>query len=512
MTPSPSRGGHAVVEDDAGVASNRTIDSRGFVFVAFLVLLAVTIARHEMWRDEVQAWMIARSSHSIGDVLHNIRYEGHPALWYLVLFPISKLNRSPETMQVLQFVIAVANVGLVLKYAPFSKLQKALFCGGYYVIFDYGTISRNYSLGFLFVTITCVIASSRHRWPWCGLPLALLACTSAFSSFVAVGLLLGLIVDEVVRHRRDEGAAPLSRVVVAGALTFVALAAAYAEASPRGDAGTYRAWKLSFDSGLAGSSVSAVTRALAPLPKLQRAFWSTSLFDGHTASVAVVGVLLFAGIAWSLHRSPGACVIWVSICAFVVLFLYSKIQYGNASRYNGHIFLGLMAALWLAPTMARIGNAETDVRARRLLWTAILVLQLIAGMFAVGTDIRYPFSDGRRVAGYIDRHDLSGAVIIGVPDRTTLTVAAYLDRDLYYPNGRRFGQYIVWNEARGNSVDTLGQAVDRFAKSVRPVLVVSDRALAFASPGVRLRLLTSEPRPIVPDERYWLYQVEYLVR
>jgi hypothetical protein len=54
--------------------------------------------------------------------------------------------------------------------------------------------------------------------------------------------------------------------------------------------------------------------------------------------------------------------------------------------------------------------------------------------------------------------------------------------------------------------------VDRFAKSVRPVLVVSDRALAFASPGVRLRLLTSEPRPIVPDERYWLYQVEYLVR
>ena len=512
MTPSPSRGGHAVVEDDAGVASNPSIDSRWFVFVAFLVLLGVTIARHEMWRDEVQAWMIARSSHSIGDVLHNIRFEGHPALWYLVLFPISKLNRAPETMQVLEFVIAAANVGLVLKYAPFSKLQKALFCGGYYVIFDYGTISRNYSIGFLFVTITCVIASSRHRWPWCGVPLALLALTSAFSSFVAVGLLLGLIVDEVVRHRRGERAVRLSRVVVAGALALAALAAAYKEASPRGDAGTYRAWKVSFDSGLAGTSMSAVTRALAPLPKLQRAFWSTSLFDGHTAIVAVVGFLLVAGIAWSLRRRPGACVIWVSICAFVVLFLYSKIQYGNASRYNGHIFLGLMAALWLAPTMVRMGDDETDARARRSLWTAILVLQLVAGMFAVATDIRYPFSDGRRVADYIDRQHLSGAVIIGVPDRTTLTVAAYLDRDLYYPNGRRFGQFIIWDSARGTSVDTFAQAVDRFATSARPVLVVSDHALAFPPPGVQLRLLASEPPSIVPDERFWLYRVQYVVR
>ena len=53
------------------------------------------------------------------------------------------------------------------------------------------------------------------------------------------------------------------------------------------------------------------------------------------------------------------------------------------------------------------------------------------------------------------------------------------------------------------------QAVDRFATSGRPVLVLSDHVIGFGPPGTRLRLLTSEPRPIVPDEQYWLYQVEY---
>ena len=117
--------------------------------------------RHEMWRDELQAWMIARSSHSVPNLLDNLRYEGHPTLWYLVLLPFTKLSTSPWTMQLVQFAIAMTTLALVLWKAPFTFRQKVLFAGGYFVLFEYGTLSRSYSLGFLFVALTCVIAATR---------------------------------------------------------------------------------------------------------------------------------------------------------------------------------------------------------------------------------------------------------------------------------------------------------------------------------------------------------------
>ena len=61
---------------------------RGLLVVVLLlaaVVSAVTIHAHAMWFDELQAWNIARASHSLGDLFSHLRYEGHPPLWYLPL-------------------------------------------------------------------------------------------------------------------------------------------------------------------------------------------------------------------------------------------------------------------------------------------------------------------------------------------------------------------------------------------------------------------------------------------
>ena len=68
-------------------------------FSAIFLLLGGFIAwHHEMWRDEIQAWLIARDSASPIEVLYHLnRYDGHPGLWHLCLYILKFITWSPIT-------------------------------------------------------------------------------------------------------------------------------------------------------------------------------------------------------------------------------------------------------------------------------------------------------------------------------------------------------------------------------------------------------------------------------
>ena len=70
----------------------------------FMLIAGFTIFRHEMWRDEIQAWMIASDSTSLPNLFHNLRYDGHPALWYLLLYAVSRFTQRPVAMQVVHLL------------------------------------------------------------------------------------------------------------------------------------------------------------------------------------------------------------------------------------------------------------------------------------------------------------------------------------------------------------------------------------------------------------------------
>ena len=501
--------------DDNSAVARRSVDVRWVVLVAFVVVVGVTMWRHEMWRDELQAWMIARATHSLPNLFDNIRYEGHPALWYLLLWPLAQLDGSPWVMQVAQLTIATATLALVLWRAPFTMAQKGLFAGGYFVVFEYGTLSRSYSLGFFFLALTCTIASTRHRWPWSNVTLALLALTSVFGALVAVGVLAGLVVDDGVRRWRGGGrdldAAPLVRVGGGLVVAVAGFVVSYAQAAPPGDAGVYRSWKTSFDSSLARTTLAAISRALVPIPKPRREFWNTSIFDGVTAAAAVLGIVLAVTFAWLLRRRPGVCATWVAGVLLVIGFLYTKIQYASASRDYGHVFLALTAALWLVPAMATTsrGDSPRTNRLRSRAWTAVLVAQVIGGLFVVLVDLRYPFSNGRDVARLVTDRHLEHAIIIGQPDVSASTVAAYLDHDVYYPAGERFGRYILWDEDRRDRRQPLREIIQRIENDNRQVvLLVINHPVDLRAPGdFRLQPLAAFDNGVVTDEHFWVYRV-----
>jgi hypothetical protein len=486
------------------------------IAVAAIALLGVTILRHELWRDELQAWQIARASHGFQSLVHNTRYEGHPLLWFALLYPLAHAHPGPGAMQLLQFCIAATTIAVAVWRAPFTQLQRTLMVFGYFVLYEYGVLSRNYGLGAMLLVIACTFAATpdRRRWPVIGAILAVVALTSAFGAVVAVAVLAGLGVDEFMRRRNGTGTDAARSSVIAGiALTLTGLAVAYLEAGrPPPDTGSYNQWRTHIDIPLGASSLSAVWRALVPIPELKLAYWNTNIVTARAAVVGSLGLVLLLLVAWLFRDRPGAFVVWVGGAGLVVAFLYARIGTATASRHIGHIFLCLFAAMWLAPTMQsrlRPGRPEQRTRLdatrmRSRAWTVLLVIQVIAGIFAVSLDLIYPFSNGRDVAEYIKRERLDHLEIIGMPDTASSTVAGYLNRPIYYLAGAREGTYIVWNKARNQSQPLEAVVQDLGPASEGPhVLVLLNRPLT--DPNLHLRLLAHFDNGIVPDEHFWLY-------
>src|SRR5260370_10410683 len=163
------------VDAAAGAAPTRRRAPTQWVLVVALLVAgagtAVALSQHVMWFDELQAWNIARVSSSLGDVAHHLRYEGHPIGWYLLLFGLTRFTGDPRAMQVLELVIVLATYALILFKSPFAVPVRVALLGGYFVSFEYGVLSRSYSLEVLALVVALVaLARPRPAWRRAGPP------------------------------------------------------------------------------------------------------------------------------------------------------------------------------------------------------------------------------------------------------------------------------------------------------------------------------------------------------
>src|SRR4051812_5236911 len=83
------------------------------ITVGFFIVLLFGILRHELWRDEAQAWLIGRDNSSLAGVFHQLASEGHPILWYACLWVLARITRNPVAMQLFHCALATISVALL---------------------------------------------------------------------------------------------------------------------------------------------------------------------------------------------------------------------------------------------------------------------------------------------------------------------------------------------------------------------------------------------------------------
>jgi len=171
----------------------------------YAILLAVVSYFHEPWFDEAQAWLIARDS-SLFDMIWNVlRYEGHTPLWYLVLYVPTHLNLPFElSIKAINIIFATLAATVFIRYSPFPLMVRLLTPFTYFLFYQYGVISRSYSLLILILWITAAVFPKRNEKPFLfSLLLALMGGVTVHGTLIAFGIAIAWLIEILMDYRKE---------------------------------------------------------------------------------------------------------------------------------------------------------------------------------------------------------------------------------------------------------------------------------------------------------------------
>ncbi|MEO8085447.1 MAG: hypothetical protein ABI763_01430 [Bacteroidota bacterium] len=403
------------------------------VLVLYCSLIIFGIQHHELWGDEIHSWNIVKGSHTLPELFKNIRYEGHPPLWYLILFPITQFSHALIYLKAVQLVFCLGTAVLILFFSPFSKIQKVLVLCGYYFVFEYAVLARNY-MPAVFIAL-CIAAIHPRQFKYktnCYYFLLFL-----LSNVHLLGLLLAMSIHAGYCYELFRGKHRILNPVIAGMLVF--LPAVYFILPPADSQLNFGFWVDQWSVSRLYLFVTVILKSMLPMPEISNPHWwnTNYLLDNDGLISRGLSVLIFIFLLFSIYLAARK-----SKTAFVILFTNLSLTFLlslffplNTSRYVGFAFVGFMVAAWFSFFSDRPFNKN--------IFILLLLLQVPAGIFAVVKDYRAKFSSAETVVAM--RNEIPQSAFVATDYWCLNNLAAYLDTPVYCLELKRPVSFLIWN-------------------------------------------------------------------
>ncbi len=489
------------------------------ITLIFMVISMWLIQNHEMWRDELQTWLLARDSPSIIELFANLKYEAHPGLWHILLYPISRLFKSPEIMQFIHVLIATFSVYFLVTYSPFTKSQKSLIPFGYFFIYEYSQISRNYALGILIAFIICTLYPFRNKQQISiAICIFLLCHTSIFGLIIAISLSSALFVDSHLFNTPNIDTDLKRRTALSYIIIFFGIISSIIQIIPPIDHGFVTKWHFNLDIQRIAVVIDAILGAYLPVPNFQQDFWNSRLIYNSSGyvilfSLGFILLFLFLNLRPLLCRPAAFCFF---SSAFLGTCVFFYIKYGGFIRHHGFLFISLIIALWIArhskarpySTLPKRLEIKSTHFVRRT-FNIFLIIHLLSGVEAAFLDYKHPFSGSKEAAQYIISQKLEGLLIIAFSHHSK-SVAGYLtNKEIYYLNSRRFETFTRWDKQLIYPTDELSlyETTRKIASTGQSGLFILDYPLLRPEKsGFTIKKIYETSKTIRQDEQYFIYR------
>lgn len=455
--------------------------------IAYCAAVVFVTLHHEFWEDEVRTWSIAREAGSLPELFASIRDDGHPALWYLVLFAGTRASSSPAVLPACSLLVAAAAIACFLVWSPFGRWLKLLFLCGVLPLYEYSVMARNYGLLMLTLFAVCALYPRRMDRPLpLALALALLANTSAHGTIVAAAFAASTVAEWLwsggrraglpgeprgreVRHtgRAEEAAPAPARQAftwnAAAALLVVAagFAAAWIVAWPDGASTIFHPERLTIPDGL-----HALGHFLRdPAHSFQRVLWGRG-----TPLLALAGAALVWLVALALLDKP--YLLGAFLCGAAGLSLFLDLVYRGPQRHQGVLVLLIVAVAWLAPAARGValwpplarGVAALRRFALPAALAALLATHAVRALDAIRFDLGHDMTSAKAF-GELLRQRYANAIVMGEPDSPLESLPFYASNPIYIPREHRFGDWTRFTVDNQREL-SLGELV-RLGKALR---------------------------------------------
>lgn len=454
----------------------------GTLLAVWLAGVVFTAAHHEFWRDEVRALTLTRTAGSPLELFRVIRDEGHPVLWYLLLYAGRAVADTPFVLPVLSIAVAFGAVALLLVRSPFPLWTKVLFLFGALPFYEYSVMARNYGISMLLLFVSAALYRRREEHPFAlAVALALLANTNAHSVILAL-LLAGVWTWDAVAARGTASPRALGRslylpLLVVGIGVLVCAAVVYPK--PETVVTDVR-------------SLGAGDLARAVLSATLRPAWHFRHIVPYIPGPADQ-LLLHAAALGLLARVP---LFLAALGATIGLGTFFQVVYVAGYRHEGLLLVFLLALYWIA---LDTWDRRAASRSRRVLFnaglylamTTLLVKGVLEARHLVERDVRHELSASEAFGAFLASSGEYGeAVIVPEPSSQIESLPYYAGNPIYLPREERFGRVNSFT-TRAKAHLSLGELLDA-ARGIReagdrPVLVVLSHWELETDPSYRRR-------------------------
>lgn len=430
----------------------------GAIFALYALLTLIGALNHELWYDEAQAWTIARDN-TIGGIFHQLGYEGHPPLWYLILYVFAHTGFECTVIPIVSWVITASAAAVVMFKSPFHAAIKAalLFSGGF--LFYNSVMSRVYCLINLMVVLTAWLYPKRKARPILfGILIALLAnthiCISGFIGIMGIFMITDLL-GGFRTNTAKQNAAEITGLAISGAGVLLMVIPLLNSLSLNASTAKVN-YTFEFVVGAILDSFSNISMALI-------AYENKNLFLFFVSGI--IAVLLVAEFILIRHKTRP----FLILVFFTVFYIITSGIFWYTIPNRAHIFvLMFFVTAWIADCEPQNGagkiwtkvSFKSDTKAieniigfiRKLdsnymrcfniILTAVLVVSVPAGARFLFGDCIGSFSPSEHAAEYIKENFPENTVFV-TDDEVAPFMAAYLPDYRFYSED--FGNFYTYN-------------------------------------------------------------------
>jgi hypothetical protein len=402
-------------------------------------LLAWAIPHHEPWADEAQAWQIARVL-PLGHIFRLLSYEGHPGLWYVCLWVLSRLHVSYVGMRYFAAGIGFLGVAVLVTTSPFPRFIKLLLPFTFYLAFQYAIVARSYVWVPLLLFLCAYFWPQRLRRPLeIALCLGLLANVALHAAVISGGLSIVYLIDLWLgRQERDLGVLHV-KLYSAAALLLALYGTCIWVAFPAKDASG--AGFVIRPNPVQSQSIDAQQSQLPPRysrPEPENGSsvkWLAWKIETRLAELTEglirpfwLGCVFWVLLTWKLFRARKLHYLLPAVFLVVLSHVYAFFW------HSGLMLPCVIALLWMTWPAQQLNFRRLPPYEQLplLMLLLIAVVQISWAEFAFRFDHKHDYGSGAATAAFLKPYVMSKARIVEIGnDFLSVGVQPYFDHNVF---------------------------------------------------------------------------------
>ena len=427
------------------------------VMLCYSIITFIILLFHESWRDEAQAWLIARDLNII-DIFEQMKYEGHPVIWYLILVPFAKLGLPYVTVKIVSWLICNIAVWLILKKAPFNLILKILFILSMPMIYLYPSISRSYCLIPLAITIVAIYFGQRHEKPIQYILSILFLANTHVIMYGMVGILLLLFyIEELIQNRKTNSKEQKKKVYISLIVIIVGLILTLIP--------ILISMTTNTDVSLTSNTASIFEDTKLKMENAYKEIM-TGCFGENELILKIVAIALIILLCYEIrYHFKNSLII---ICTEGLQFLiYTYVYMGSEQRVSTFILL-MMFIFWIQNDkkektininknekelvnnqkyLKRQKRKEQLTNAAEYILVFVLIINIVNGMDAVNKEIKTNYSTAYETSEWIKNNLEDDSIFICTNMPLSSAIIPYIDKEVFWsPQTLDYFSFTSWDE------------------------------------------------------------------